>query len=165
MKGVDYLIKAFNKLNRKDTRLIIVGSGNQEADLKYLAKNNKNISFAGYKEGKEKADYFSISDFFVFPTLHDCWGLVVNEALYYGLPVISTNKAGAMEIIDEAKTGFIIPDKDIGTLTNVMRRLLDNPSLLAKMKENVKKIPKEKIVDIRTSVKTFEKAINSSLKT
>lgn len=163
-KGINYLIEAFNKLNRKDTLLLIAGTGEEENKLKKLAKDNKNIIFLGYKDGIKKADYYSISDFFVCPTLHDCWGLVINEAFYYGLPVISTNKAGAIELIEESKTGFIIKDKNVGQLKEAMKKLLDNPKLLKQMKQNVSKISKSKIVDINTSVKTFEKAINYAIK-
>jgi len=163
-KGINYLIEAFNKLNREDTVLLIAGTGEEESKLKELAKDNKNIIFLGYKEGVDKANYYSIADFFVFPTLYDCWGLVVNEAFYYGIPVISTNKSGAIELIEKDKTGFIIPDKDTDALANSMKKLLDNPKLLKQMKENVRKIPKSKIVDIQTTVNTFEKAINYAIK-
>lgn len=162
-KGVDYLIKAFNNLNRKDTLLLIAGSGDQENKLKELAKDSPNIKFLGYIGGVKRANYYSIANFFVFPSLYDVWGLVVNESLYYGLPVISTNKAGAIGLIGEGKTGFIVSDKNVDALEDAMRKLLDNPQLLKKMKENVKKIPKSRIVDINTSIKTFEKAINYSL--
>ena len=163
-KGIDYLIKAFNKLNRKDAVLLIAGTGDQEEKLKVLAKDNKNIIFLGYKEGIDKANYYSISDFFVFPTLYDVWGLVVNESLYYGSPIICTDKAEARDLIEEGKTGFIVPDKDSNALAEAMNKLLDNPKLLKQMKDNVKKIPKSNIVDINTTVKTFEKAINYALK-
>ncbi|HDZ61449.1 MAG TPA: glycosyltransferase [Candidatus Pacearchaeota archaeon] len=162
-KGINYLIEAFNKLDRKDTILLIAGVGESEEKLKELAKKNKNIIFLGYKDGIDKANYYAIADFFVLPTLYDVWGLVVNEAFYYGLPVISTNKAGATELIEEGKTGFVIKDKNVTQLANTMKKLLDNPRLLKKMKQNVKKIPNSKIVDIKTSVKTFEKAINYAL--
>jgi glycosyltransferase involved in cell wall biosynthesis len=163
-KGIEYLIEAFNKLNRKDTILLIAGTGEEEAKLKELAKENKNIVFLGYKDGIDKANYFSISDFFVFPTLYDSWGHVVTEALYYGAPVVCTDKAEAKELVEEGKTGFIVPDKDSGALAEAMKKLLDNHKLLDKMKENVKNIPKSKIVDIQTTVKTFENAINYALK-
>ncbi|MBS3072932.1 glycosyltransferase family 4 protein [Candidatus Pacearchaeota archaeon] len=162
-KGVNYLIEAFNKLNRTDTILLIAGVGEDEKKLKELAKDNKNIIFLGYKDGVEKANYYSIADFFVFPTLYDVWGYVVAESFYYGKPIICTDKAEAKELIEEGKTGFIVPDKNSDALAEAMKRLLDNPKLLAEMKENVKKIPKSKIVDIKTTVKTFENAINYAL--
>ena len=162
-KGVDNLIKAFNQLNSSDTVLLIAGAGDQEENLKNLAKKNVDIKFIGYVEGKEKAKYFSMADFFVFPTHNDAWGLVINEALYYGLPVISTDKAGAIELIENGKNGFIIPDNDIDALVKSMKKLLDDPKLFAKMKENVIRTPKSRIVDVNTVVRTFDEAINMIL--
>jgi glycosyltransferase involved in cell wall biosynthesis len=161
-KGVDNLIKAFNKLNTNDAVLLIAGAGEQENNLKKLA-NNKNIHFLGYVEGIKKANCFSSADFFVFPTHSDAWGLVINEAFYYGLPVISTDKAGAIELIENGKNGFIIPDNDVDALVKSMKKLLDDPKLLAKMKENVISTPKSRIVDVNTVVRTFSKAIDMIL--
>ncbi len=163
-KGINYLIEAFNKLKMEDVVLLIAGTGNQEDKLKDLAKDNKNIIFLGYKDGVDKANYYSIADLFVLPTLYDSWGHVITESLYYGSPVICTDKAEAKELIDEGKTGFIVKDKNVEQLKEAMEKLLDNPKLLKQMKENVKKIPKSKIVDINTTVKTFEKAINYFIK-
>lgn len=162
-KGVNYLIEAFNNLNRKDVILLIAGTGDQEERLKELAKDNKDIIFLGYKDGIDKANYYSITDFFVFPTLYDVWGHVITESLYYGSPVICTDKAEAKELIEEGKTGFIVPDKDSDALAKAMIKLLDNSKLLKQMKQNVKKIPKSKIVDVNTAVKTFDKAINYAI--
>ena len=159
-KGVDNLIKAFNQLNSSNAVLLIAGAGDQEENLKNLAKNNVDIKFIGYIEDKEKAKYFSMADFFVFPTHNDAWGLVINEALYYGLPVISTDKAGAIELIENGKNGFIIPDNDVDALAKSMKKLLNDPKLLAKMKENVLRTPKSRIVDVNTVVRTFNKAID-----
>lgn len=164
MKGINYLIEAFNGLNRTDTILLIVGTGEYEEELKKLSKENLNIHFIGYKEGVEKANYFSISDFFVFPTLFDTYSHVVAESFYYNIPIISTDKDGANELITEGKTGFIIPSEDSNAIANAMKKLLDNPKLLRQMKEDVKKIPKSKIVDINTGVKNFAKAINYAVK-
>jgi len=164
-KGVDYLIEAFNKLDRKDTLLLIAGTGDQEEMLKKSAKDNENIIFLGYADGVDRANYYSIADFFVFPTLCDIWGHVVTESLYYGIPVICTDKAEAKELIEEGKTGFIVPDKNSNALAEAMEKLLDNPNLLKQMRENVKKIPKSKIVHIQTTVNTFDKAIKYALNT
>lgn len=162
-KGVDNLIKAFNQLNIHDAVLLIAGAGEQENNLKKLA-SNKNIHFLGYVEGIKKANCFSSADFFVFPTHYDVWGFVVNEALYYGLPVISSDKACASELIESGKTGFVVEDNDIEELAKRMDELLNNQNLLVEMKENVKKMNKSKLVDINTLVGTFEEAIRYALK-
>lgn len=163
-KGVDTLIKAFNQLNRSDTVLMIAGAGDQENSLRKLSDKNNNIHFLGYVEGVEKANCFSGADIFVFTTHRDVWGFVVNEALYYGLPVISSDKACASELIDNGKTGFVIKDNDVDELAMRMEELLNNQNLLVEMKENVKKMNKSKLVDINTLVRTFEEAINYALK-
>ncbi|MFC1682144.1 glycosyltransferase family 4 protein [Nanoarchaeota archaeon] len=163
-KGVNYLIEAFNKLNRKDSVLLIAGTGDQEKRLKEMIRENQNIKFLGYKEGIEKANYLSIADLFIFPTLYDVWGHVVAESFYYGCPVICTDKAGAKELIEEGETGFIIKDKNVEELAKAMKKLLDNPKLLKQMKVNIKKVPKYKTVDVNTAVKIFENAVNYSKK-
>jgi len=162
-KGIDNLIKAFNQLNTNDAVLLIAGAGEQENNLKKLA-NNKNIHFLGYVEGIKKANCFSSADFFVFPTHYDVWGFVVNEALYYGLPVISSDKACASELIESGKTGFVVKDNDIEELAKRIEELLNNQNLLVEMKENVKKMNKSKLVDINILVGTFEEAIRYALK-
>lgn len=163
-KGVNYLIEAFNQLNRDDAVLLIAGAGDQEEKLKELAKDNPNIKFFGYIDGVEKANYYFIADFCVFSTLYDAWSHVIAESFYYGNPVICTDKDEAVELIEEGKTGFIVQDKDSDALAKAMKKLLDNPMLLEQMKKNVKKIPKSRIVDINTSIKTFEKATDYAMK-
>lgn len=163
-KGVDTLIKAFNQLNRNDAVLMIAGAGDQEDSLKKLSNENNNIYFLGYVEETEKANCFSSADIFVFTSHHDVWGFVVNEALYYGLPVISSDKACASELIEDGKTGFVVKDNDIHELAKRMEKLLNNQSLLVEMKENIKKMNKSKLVDINTLVRTFEEAIRYALK-
>ena len=52
----------------------------------------KHLYFEGFKGKKELAKYFQAADLFVLPTREDIWGLVINEAMAYGLPIITTNK-------------------------------------------------------------------------
>ena len=66
-KGIQYLIEAFGKINKGDAILWIVGDGEYKKELEKLAKGHRNIKFFGYAEGVEKANYYSIADFFIFP--------------------------------------------------------------------------------------------------
>lgn len=62
--------------------------------------NLTQIHFEGFKTKEELAMYFKAADIFVHPTREDIWGLVINESMAYGLPVITTNKCVAgMELI------------------------------------------------------------------
>jgi len=136
-KGIDLLIKAFKNLNLSNTILIIGGTGPEEKYLKKLSEGCNNIFFPGYLEGEKKAKYFSIADIFVLPTLHDAWGLVVNEAMEFGLPVITTDGAGCREIVKD--NGFIIKTGNIDALANALNLLIRNESLRKKMGELSKK--------------------------
>jgi glycosyltransferase involved in cell wall biosynthesis len=73
---------------------------------------------------------------FVFPTLGDPYGLVVDEAMACSLPVISTSAAGEIEVrIDEGVNGFIVPPGDADTLANRMLSLAGDPGMATRMGE------------------------------
>src|SRR3989339_40822 len=124
-KGIDVLIKAVNKLNRKDVSLIILGSGSEEASLKKLAKNNKNILFPGYLEKEKKAYYYSIADVFVLPTFSDAWGLVVNEAMMFGLPIILTHDAGCSEELVSGN-GYVVNSGNVEELSDALNKIFND---------------------------------------
>ena len=146
-KGIDNLIKSFDSLKDDNSVLLIGGTGDYEDALKSLAKHNERIIFLGYLNDQQKANYYSIADFFVFPTLYDVWGFVVNEALYYGLPVISTSNAGAIEIIEEDSTGYIVEPNNIDELKSKIEYLLKNPQKVKELKTNVNRMNKSRITD------------------
>lgn len=160
-KGINYLIEAYKLLNRNDTVLILAGAGREEENLKLLANDRKDIYFPGYIEAKEKAYYYSIADIFVLPTLCDAWGLVVNEAMMFGLPVITTNEAGcAQELIKG--NGFIVDAGNSLVLKEAMEKLLNDDNLRQQMGAVSKKIVKEFIIE--NAKKTFIDAIDYALK-
>ena len=158
MKGIEYLIQAFNdlKLELENAILIIIGVGEEEKKLKALAQGNKDIYFIGYKDGIEKLKWYAIADLFVLPTLHDAWGLVVNEAMCFGLPIITTTAAGCSEIIKD--NGFVIPPGDKEKLKEAMKKILTNPELRRKMGQRSKEY--NKIYTIEGATKPFINAIN-----
>lgn len=159
-KGVEYLIKAYKKMDRKDCILIIAGSGPDESRLKLLAKDEKGIYFVGYVEGEEKANIYSIADIFASPTIHDPSSHVINEAMYYGLPIITTNADGASEKING--NGFIVPPRNIDKLKTAMTKLINNQSLIRRMSFRSIKLSK-KYTDIGSGTKPFRYAIDKSL--
>ena len=157
-KGIDYLIEGFKELDFKNTVLIIGGTGEEERNLKLLAGNNPNIYFVGYVDGFEKFRLYSIADIFVLPTLYDPWGLVVNEAMYFGLPIIVTDAAGCSEMIKD--NGLVVPPADREGLREAIKVLVENKSLREKMGRRSKEIAQ---CSLWFSVRPFLESIRWSL--
>ena len=135
-KGVDFLIRVFKRLGRSDALLMIAGSGEEERNLRHLARGSDLIRFVGYKADEEKARCYAEADIFVMPTPHDTWGLVVNEAMYYGLPVVVTDAAGASELISD--NGIVIESGNDRMLQKALTRLIEDSNLRKKMGEKSK---------------------------
>jgi len=160
MKGIEYLIRAIKSLNRKDVVLMIVGAGEEENNLKTLTQGDENIYFTGYVEEKDKARYYSMATVFVLPTLHDSWGLVINEAMYYGLPIITTDAAGASELID--RNGFVVRSGDEGELKWSIEKLLDDEAMRRSMAYRSKEIIRK--YDVDYAIRVLNRAIQYALK-
>ena len=99
-KNVEALIQQFNiKFSEKDAVLKIVGDGRQGEYLidKYTSEK---VIFKGKKFNKELITEYLSASCFVSPSLFEPWGLVVNEALSSGLPVIANEEVGACFDVD-----------------------------------------------------------------
>ena len=91
-KGWDVLMNAIAKMNTSCDTYIIGGGGTPSEYTDLLNQLNlTNIHFCGFKTKEQLQSYFKAADLFVLPTREDIWGLVINEALSYGLPVITTD--------------------------------------------------------------------------
>ncbi len=74
------------------------------------ARGIRNVSFVGFIQKRELPRYYALADVFVFPTLGDPYGLVVDEAMACGLPVISTSAAGEIhDRVEDGVNGYIVP--------------------------------------------------------
>lgn len=131
-KGFDILIKAWSKNLDANAQLIIVGGGDDEGYYKTLIRENgcKNIILVGYKSKTELFKYYKAADVFVLPTREDIWGLVINEAMACGLPVISSDMClGALELLDFE---CIVPVDDVNSLKEKMELFIENKALREK---------------------------------
>ncbi|SCW52187.1 Glycosyltransferase involved in cell wall bisynthesis [Paenibacillus tianmuensis] len=126
-KGFDVLLRSFRELNASETSLLLIGGGPQEVQYKaYIQEHGmKNVVLLPFVQKNALIDYFKLADAFVLPTRYDVWGLVLNEALMFGLPLISTLNAGAAyDLIENGGNGFTIPAEDAGALTEACRAIL-----------------------------------------
>jgi glycosyltransferase involved in cell wall biosynthesis len=133
-KGLDTLLDGFARV-AEPSSLLLLGDGPDETRLRERceALGLGNVVFAGFKQHDELPRWFAAADVFVFPTLGDPYGLVVDEAMASGLPVISTSAAGEIGLrVEDGVTGFIVPPGDSATLARRLTQLAADPELRAR---------------------------------
>lgn len=128
VKNLQLLIEAFNENGKP---LTIVGSGHWEKELKCMA--NENISFLGFVENEEIYSIYQFHDVFILPSKSEPWGLVVEEAIYNGLPVIVSDKVGCnIDMVEIPQTGIIFTHDEIPSLQSGIQTIEQNYSVYKK---------------------------------
>lgn len=143
-KGVQTLLEAVENIpSALDVGVILVGEGKDKKKyLEYCRSHRlKNVFFEGFKQQDELPLYYGVADLIVLPSFREEWGLVLNEAAAGGLPLIGTEVSGAAyDLIEDGKTGFLIPPRNSEVLKNKILQLLEN----ARLKESMGLHAKEK---------------------
>lgn len=124
-KGYDILLQALKSLKYKP--LVFIIGGIPTADLRSIIEKNKldNVHFVGFKKHELIKNYLRASDLFVLPTRYDIWGLVINEALASGIPVITSDKCVAgIELIQEGKNGYIFENENSDDLSKCIEKIM-----------------------------------------
>lgn len=168
-KGLTYLLEAFKIVEdaRINAFLLIAGDGPDRSKCEKIAEDLKidNILFVGQIEESEKASYYNACDLFVMPSVfynysYEPWGLVINEAMALGKPVIATNAVGAStDLIRNNVNGFIVEEKNVTQLYESIRFILSDLSLIRKMGKESRKIFEKK-----NNYLNFYKSLDNSLK-
>jgi glycosyltransferase involved in cell wall biosynthesis len=131
-KGLDILLASFNQLIASGlrARLLLVG---REAQLPiFLTKLSQAarslVRYEGFQPPEKLSQYFAQADIFVLPSRHDGWGVVLNQALGAGLPLICSDAVGAAhDLVEPEVNGLIFPAGDVSELHTALRRLAVSP--------------------------------------
>lgn len=129
-KGVDFLIEAMQPLfsDYANLLLTIIGEGSERPQLEQQAAAiSPRITFAGKLSSDTIPARLAVADIVILPSRWDGWGLVVNEALSVGVPVIISDQCGASDVIRSNVNGHVVPSEDMGALRGYLRRFLDSP--------------------------------------
>ena len=127
------LLKAYELLSKTQNLktkiyLVFVGDGALRPELeKYVQEHNlKNVIFAGFKNQTELPEYYALSDFFVLPSgVGETWGLAVNEAMCFGLPIIVSDIVGCgPDLIKNGENGYIFPFGNVEKLSFYLKDLI-----------------------------------------
>jgi glycogen(starch) synthase len=132
-KGVQTLLKAASRLRDiNGLRVLVVGDGPYRRDLEKLAQTlelEDIVRFEGWVHGGRIGLYYSAADCFVLASSEESFGIVLLEALMYGLPVVASQTWGAREILREGLNGFMFPVGDDVSLAENIRRVYADPLL------------------------------------
>ncbi len=136
-KGLDVLIDAAKSI-RKDVGIYCLG-GVPSAELVKQVKeaNLGNVHFMDFVRPEKVLTEMRFADILVFPTRYDIWGLVVNEALSQGTPVISTDKSvAALELIKNNFNGVLVSSENAEELAAAINSVFDDIIVLNEMSSN-----------------------------
>jgi glycosyltransferase involved in cell wall biosynthesis len=134
-KGMDIGLLAFQNARdrfNQECELHIIGDGPLMTSLKEQYKNYPDIHFLGFLQQEEVDREFMGADIFMFCTRYDGWGVVVNEAIAAGLPVIVSDACGSSELIQD-QGGYVCRSEDVPSFTNSLVHLVNDSSARASM--------------------------------
>jgi glycosyltransferase involved in cell wall biosynthesis len=138
-KGVFDLMQAYASLApelRAEIGLVLGGDGAARPELERQAKliAPGAVFFPGFAQREQLASYYALAETFVFPTHSDPWGLVVNEAMACGLPIISSDVAGCVaDLVEDRWNGRVAGASDVQSLSHAMEELATNPEARRQM--------------------------------
>jgi glycosyltransferase involved in cell wall biosynthesis len=129
-KHPDDVIKAVARLRDEGlaASLLIVGTGEMEAALRSLVVDYNladRVVFAGFVNQAELPRVYAASDVFVLPAENEPWGLIVNEVMCAGIPVVVSAEVGCVpDLVHDGRNGLLTQACDVASLTAALRRLL-----------------------------------------
>lgn len=170
-KGIQYLNDGFRSATAEmDTEpyLLVVGDGPLRKRLEAEADGLDTVVFTGYVDNDDLSGYYSLADVFVLPSIQtdvfrEPWGLVVNEAMSAGTPVIATGQVGAAAagVVRDGENGYIVPERNATVIADRLTTLLTDRELAQEMGARAKDTISE--YDYDRMVDGFETAIETAL--
>lgn len=130
-KGVLDLVEGYRRLAAASTdslrlpHLLLVGDGPQRAELEDQLRENPlpYLRLAGFQNQMDLPLYYGLCDALILPSRFEPWGLVVNEAMALGKPVLASDQVGAaLDLVEEGKTGWRFPAGDSDAISNAIQR-------------------------------------------
>lgn len=136
-KGYEHLIRSLAQ-TEPNTIALIIGDGPQRGPLQRLANRHQlegRVRFLGHLPEERKFQYLSVSDIYVLSSTHEGFGIVLQEAMQVGLPIIASNNGGQTDLILDGVNGYLIPPARPDLIADRVRKLLSNENLRRSMGE------------------------------
>lgn len=133
LKGIQYLLKAFQDANLPNAELCLVGPVMPEMKPVLERFTSPSIRITGAVSREDLVEIYQQGDVFVFPTTNDAFGLVLIEAMASGLPIIATPNSVAPEAIDHGVEGYLVPIRSPEAIREQLCYLQAHPEVRAEM--------------------------------
>jgi glycosyltransferase involved in cell wall biosynthesis len=156
------LLRAYENLDLKNKTIIFIGDGVLRGELEgYVRANNlMQVHFTGFKNQKEIYEYYAAADVFVLPSgIGETWGLVINEAMCFGLPIIASDTVGCVpDLVHHEHNGFVYKTGSVAELSKRMYELVANEEKRKKFGKNSLEIIKK--YNFKSDAEMIIKALN-----
>jgi glycosyltransferase involved in cell wall biosynthesis len=127
-KGPMDLLEAFTRANIPNSYLVYAGDGPEKENLQHRVAEigfAHRVRFLGFVNQSQLPSVYCAADLFVLPSLFEPFGLVVNEAMLCGLPVVVTDRVGAkFDLVRPEENGYVFPAGDVDALTSIIKDIL-----------------------------------------
>lgn len=133
-KNQKTIIEAIAKIEDKSIHYVVCGKGDQLENLQKLAKKvgiKERVHFLGYR--KDVVDICRQSDLFAFPSIREGLGLAALEAMYVGIPLITSNSRGPNDFMEDGVSGYLCGARDVFNFSIGIRKLRNNPEIGKRM--------------------------------
>lgn len=136
-KGYEFLINTISKM--ENVKLIIIGEGPEQENLQRQIETlqlKDRVILVGSIEEEKKFQYLSNSDLYVMSSVHEGFGVVLQEAMQVGLPIIATDNGGQVDLIKEGINGYLVKYGDIENMKDKIYKILGDAELSERIKRN-----------------------------
>lgn len=135
-KGVPYLLEAMQNVPKGLATLTCIGGVSDE--MKSYPSRYPNVTYLPPMPHGMLSKELREFDVFVFPSLHDGFGMVLPQAMASGLVPVVSSMVGASGLVSHGKNGFVVPPKDAGAITDVISNLAKHPETLESCRSHLR---------------------------
>jgi len=135
-KRLDDLLVACHRLADPRVWLMLAGEGRERLRLEQRARSLplSQVLFPGLQGQEQLAQLYLASDIFVLPSEREAWGLAINEAMNFALPIVASEVVGAVpDLVHADDNGLVFPPGDTDALLRCLKLLVDDPDRRARM--------------------------------